>query len=68
MSGLDGELTNTEKVELLIDKLEYSVIERLNTNFRNSGSQWNTIVYANLQKVLKEEYGPKVADVYEVLV
>ena len=33
MSGLDGDLTNIEKVELLKDKLEYSVIQRLNTKY-----------------------------------
>ena len=67
MSGLEGDSTNVEKVELLKDKLEYSVIERLNTNFRKSGERWATIVYADLHKVLKEEHGPRVADVCEVL-
>ena len=68
MSGIDDDLSNTESVELLRDKLEYSVVTRLNTAFRNSGKTWATITYADLHKTLKEEYGSKMADVYEVLI
>ena len=43
MSGIDDDLSNTESVDLLRDKLEYSVVTRLNTAFRNSGKTWATI-------------------------
>ena len=68
MSGIDDDLTNTESVQMLKDKLDYHVIKRVDTAFKNGGYSWDTITYANLQKVLKEEFGGKVAEVCEVLI
>ena len=66
MSGIDDELTSTEKVQMLKDKLDYHVIKRVDTAFRNKGYVWDTVTYANLVKLLKEEFGGKVAEVCEV--
>ena len=68
MSGIDDDLRSAEAVELLKDKLKYQVVTRLNTAFKNSGKTWATVTYADLHKILKEEYGSKVADVCEVLI
>ena len=68
MSGIDGDLSNTEKVQLLKDRLDYHVIKRLESAFRNKGYAWNTVTYANLVKLLKEEFHGKVAEVCEVLI
>ena len=67
MSGIDDDLTSTEKVQMLKDKLDYHVIKRVDTAFRNKGYVWDTVTYANLVKLLKEEFGGKVAEVCEVL-
>ena len=67
MSGIDDDLTSTEKVQMLKDKLDYHVIKRLDTAFKNKGYVWDTVTYANLVKLLKEEFGGKVAEVCEVL-
>ena len=67
-SGIDDDLTNTESMQMLKDKLDYHVIKRVDTAFQNSGYNWDTISYANLNKLLKEEFGGKVAEVCEVLI
>ena len=69
MSGIDDELTRNEIVELFKDKLDYPVIKRLDTAFTNRApiETWDAIIYNDLQKVMREEYGSKVADVCEVI-
>ena len=68
MSGIDDNLTSEEKVLMLKDRLDYHVIKRVETAFRNKGYVWDTVTYANLVKLLKEVFGGKVAEVCEVLI
>ena len=67
MSGIEDNLSSDEKVLMLKDKLDYHVIKRVDTAFRNEGHAWDTVTYNELTKLLKEEFGGKVAEVCEVL-
>ena len=52
MSGIDDDLTSDEKVLMLKDKLDYHVIKRVDTAFRNKGHEWDTVTYVDLSKLL----------------
>ena len=47
--------------------MDYPIVKRLDTAFKNNGDTWDAITYANLHKTLKEEYGSKVAVLCGVL-
>ena len=67
MSGIEDNLSSDEKVLMLKDKLDYHVIKRVDTAFKNEGHEWDTVTYDDFTKLLKEEFGGKVAEVCEVL-
>ena len=69
MSGVPDDLTREEMVELFKDKLDYAVVKRLDTAFaaKDPVWTWGAVTYAQLQAIMKEEYGSKIAEVSEVL-
>ena len=69
ISGVPDDLTREEKVELFKDKLDYAVVKRLDTAFAAKDPVWTwaDVTYAQLQDIMKEEYGSKIAEVSEVL-
>ena len=52
MSGIEDNLSSDEKVLMLKDKLDYHVIKRVDTAFRNEGHAWDTVTYDELSKLL----------------
>ena len=69
MSGINDALTDREYVDSLKDKLDYTVVKRLDTAFPNKDPAltWNNVTKVQLHGVLIEEYGSKETDVSAVL-
>ena len=67
--GIPDPLSRDEGVGIFRDKLDYSVIKRLESVFaaRDPVLTWANVTWQQLKDILKEEYGPKVAQVGEVL-
>ena len=69
MCGIDDDLERAEGIEIFRDRLDYTVIKRLDTAFATKDPvwTWDAVTWEQLKTILKEEYGPKVAQVGEVL-
>ena len=69
MSGINDDLNDREYVDSLKDKLDYSVVKRLDTAFPNKDPAltWDHVTKVQLHGVLVEEYGTKETDVSAVL-
>ena len=69
MSGINDALSDREYVDSLKDKLDYSVVKRLDTAFPNKDPAltWDDVTKVQLHGVLVEEYGSKETDVSAVL-
>ena len=69
MCGINDALTREEGVEIFKDRLDYTVIKRLDSAFTAKDPVWTwaEVTWEQLKDILKEEFGPKVAQVGEVL-
>ena len=69
MCGIPDALTREEGVEIFKDRLDYTVIKRLDSAFaaKDPVWTWNAVTWEQLKEILKEEFGPKVSQVGEVL-
>ena len=69
MSGIDNDLQRSEIIDCMKDKLDYSVIKRLDTAFqaKDPPLTWAAVTKVQLQTVLIEEYGSRETDVSSVL-
>ena len=69
MSGIDNDLQRAEIIDCLKDKLDYSVVKRLDTAFqaKDPPLTWAAVTKVQLQTVLIEEYGSRQTDVSSVL-
>ena len=67
MSGINNDLTSDESKLLLKDKLDHHVIKRVDTALRNDNVEFSDLTYDEFTKLLKQEFGGKVADVCDVL-
>ena len=69
MHGIEDDLERAESIEIFRDRLDYTVIKRLDTAFATKDPvwTWDDVTWEQLKTILKEEYGPKVAQVGEVL-
>ena len=69
MCGIDDDLQRSEVIDCLRDKLDYSVVRRLDTAFQSKDPvlTWEAVTKAELQAVLMEEYSSKETDVSAVL-
>ena len=69
MVGIGDDLTRLEYVPLCCDKLDYTVVKRLDTVFAQSNPvlEWDQISKENLHKVLIAEYKAKDTDISQVL-
>ena len=69
LCGIADPLSREEGVGIFRDRLDYSVIKRLESVFagRDPVVTWADVTWQQLKDILKEEYGPKVAQVGEVL-
>ena len=69
MCGINDALTREEGVEIFRDRLNYTVIKRLDSAFtaKEPAWTWAEVTWEQLKEILKEEFGPKVAQVGEVL-
>ena len=67
--GINDALTRDEGIEIFRDRLDYSVVKRLDSAFaaKDPVWTWEEVTWEQLKTILKEEYGPKVAQVGEVL-
>ena len=69
MCGIPDALTRDEGVGIFKDRLDYTVIKRLDSAFAAKDPVWTwaAITWNELKDILKEEFGTKVAQVGEVL-
>ena len=69
MCGINDALSREEGVEIFRDRLDYTVVKRLDSAFaaKDPVWTWDAVTWEQLRDILKEEYGPKVAQVGEVL-
>ena len=69
MVGIVDDLTDAEYIPLCRDKIEYTVIKRLEAIFEQSNPvlAWDTITKADLHRVLIAEFRPKDTDISQVL-
>ena len=69
MCGINDALTREEGVEVFRDRLDYTVIKRLDSAFAAKDPVWTwaEVTWEQLKEILKEEFGPKVSQVGEVL-
>ena len=69
MCGINDDLERAEGIEIFRDRLDYTVVKRLESAFaaKDPVWSWDDITWEQLKSILKEEYGPKVAQVGEVL-
>ncbi|CAL4184499.1 unnamed protein product [Meganyctiphanes norvegica] len=69
MSGINDDLTRSEYVEVIKDKLEYQVVKRLDAVFiaKRPAITWEAVTTVELHTCLKEEFGPKETDVSSLL-
>ena len=58
MVGINNDLTREEYIPLLRDKLDYSIVKRLDSIFkqRNPALEWGNVSKDNLHKCLIEEF------------
>ena len=69
MVGINDDLSRDEIIPLLKDKLDYTIVKRLDSVFtqRNPVLQWNAVTKDQLHKCLIEEFGSKQNDISQVL-
>ena len=69
LQGLPDDLTREENISIIKDMLDFSVIERLDLVFRSRDPviTWADVQLDVLTAILKEEFGPKVSQVGQVL-
>ena len=69
LQGIPDDLTREEGIGLFKDMLDFSVIKRLELVFvaRNPVVTWANIDWEGLSDILKDEFGPKVSQVGQVL-
>ena len=69
MCGIPDPLTREEGVGIFKDRLDYTVIKRLDSASAAKDPRWTwaAVTWNELKDILKEEFGPKVAQVGEVL-
>ena len=69
MCGINDVLSRDEGIEIFKDRLDYTVVKRLDSAFtaKDPVWTWEDVTWEQLKTILKEEYGPKVAQVGEVL-
>ena len=69
MCGIPDLLSRDEGVGIFKDRLDYTVIKRLDSAFAAKDPRWTwaAVTWDQLKDILKEEFGPKVAQVGEVL-
>merc|ERR1712030_276879 len=69
MCGIPDPLSRDEGVGIFRDRLDYTVIKRLESVFagRDPVLTWANVTWQQVKDILKEEFGPKVAQVGEVL-
>ena len=69
MQGIPDDLTREESIGLFKDMLDYTVVQRLDLVFaaRDPVVTWADVDWEGLSNILKDEYGPKVSQVGQVL-
>ena len=69
MCGIADDLSRDEGISIFKDRLDFTVIKRLNMSFasRNPAVTWANVTWDVLSTILKEEFGPKVSQVGQVL-
>ena len=69
MCGIADDLSREEGISIFKDRLDFAVIKRLNMSFvsRDPVVTWANVTWDNLSTILKEEFGPKVSQVGQVL-
>ena len=69
MCGLPDDLTRDEGIDIFKDRLDFTVVKRLDLTFagRDPVVTWANVTWQGLTDILKEEFGPKVSQVGEVL-
>ena len=67
--GIVGDLTREEGIGIFKDRLDFTVIKRLEMSFRGRDPvvTWEDVTWQNLSTILKEEFGPRVSQVGQVL-
>ena len=69
MCGVDAPLSREEGVNIFKDRLDFTVVKRLDMAFANRvpAVTWNDVTWVQLSTIMKEEFGPKVSQVGQVL-
>ena len=69
MCGIVGDLTRDVGISIFKDRLDFTVIKRLEMTFagRDPAVTWEDVTWEDLSTILKEEFGPKVSQVGQVL-
>ena len=69
LCGIPDMLSREEGIGIFKDRLDYTVIKRVESVFASKDPvvTWANVTWQILKDILKEEFGPKVAQVGEVL-
>ena len=69
MCGILDDLTRNEGIDIFKDRLDFTVVKRLDLSFagRDPVVTWADVTWEGLSTILKEEFGPKLSQVGEVL-
>ena len=69
MCGVAPPLSREEGVSIFKDRLDFTVIKRLDMSFagRDPVVTWAAVTWDELENIMKEEFGPKVSQVGQVL-
>ena len=69
MVGINDALSRDEIIPLLKDKLDYTIVKRLDSVFaqKNPALEWNAVTKDELQKCLIGKFGTKQNDISQVL-
>ena len=69
MCGILDDLTREEGIDIFKDRLDFTVVKRLNLTFagRDPVVTWANVTWESLSDIMKEEFGPKVSQVGQVL-
>ena len=69
MCGIVGDLTRDEGIDIFKDRLDFTVVKRLDLTFagRDPVVTWADVTWEVLSGILKDEFGPKVSQVGQVL-
>ena len=69
LCGIPDDLSREEGIGIFKDRLDFTVVKRLDLAFagRDPVVTWANVTWQVLKDILKEEFGPKVAQVGEVL-